>query len=603
MKINNLTQLILFILFLILQEKTFAQMGINSTGTPPANNAMLDISSTTKGLLIPRMTTTERLALTPTQGLTVYDITTNGYWYYDNSSWVNLATISSASPWLTSGSHIYNSNLGNVGIGTAVPIAPLNIFRALGSYAQFQTTNTGTSGTDGFLIGTTNVGTSAYVVNFENAPLILGTSATGRIKIEGNGNVGIGTGTALAALHVQDKSVLFSGLNNFFGVPLSPPPVSGKGTRTFWYADKAAFRTGGVYNYNIFGFPDADTTNYHNWDKDSIGVFSFAAGFNTKAKGDFSVAIGERSYAIGHGSVALGTGNVAGGNFSISAGNNTLAAGEASAAFGYYANALGLYSFASGEFAASSGTNSTAIGSNTTASGNGSLALGKFTTASGANSTAMGRNSNTNLHSNAFCLAGVGTNQTTSNTSDNQMMMRFDNYTFYVAGTNNYAYIIPASNGWAYTSDRNRKENFEELNGESVLKKIAKIPFYSWNFKDKTVKQYRHYGIMAQDFYDNFGKDNLGVIGNDTTVSALDLLGVAYSGIKALEKRTEELLIENETLKLNNEKLEAQVQFQNQKFSDEIAELRVMILPKKKKYALIKSRFDSVKKENFLSIK
>ena len=38
--------------------------------------------------------------------------------------------------------------------------------------------------------------------------------------------------------------------------------------------------------------------------------------------------------------------------------------------------------------------------------------------------------------------------------------------------------------------------------------------------------QYRHYGIMAQDFHDNFGKDNLGVIGNDTTVSALDLLGV-----------------------------------------------------------------------------
>ncbi len=558
-------------------------MGINSTGTPPASNAMLDISSTTKGLLIPRMTTTERLALAYAQGLTVFDITTSGYWYSDGTVWVNLATISSASPWLTVGNNINNNNSGNVGIGTTTPIAPLNIFRGIGSYAQFQTTNSGILGTDGFLLGITNVGTSAYVMNFENAPLILGTSGFSRIKIEGNGNVGINTTTPLAAFHVQDKSVLFNGLNNFFGITVNPPPVSGKGTRTFWYADKGAFRTGGVYNYSIFGFPDSDTTNYHNWDKDSIGVFSFGAGFNTKSKGDFSVAMGEKSYAIGHGSVALGTGNVAGGDYSISSGKNNVAAGEASTGFGYNANASGLYSFATGEFATSSGTNSTAIGSNTTASGNGSLALGKSTTASGANSTAMGRNSNTNLHSNAFCLAGVGTNQTTFNSTDNQMMMRFDNYTFFVSGTNNYAYIIPASNGWAYTSDRNRKENFEELNGESVLKKIAKIPFYSWNFKDKEVKQYRHYGIMAQDFHDNFGKDNLGVIGNDTTVSALDLLGVAYSGIKALEKRTEDL-------QKHNEFLEA-----------EIAELKAMIQPKRKKYAW--EKVQTIKKEEFITLK
>ncbi len=587
---------------LIIQEKIFAQMGINATGTSPASNAMLDISSTTKGLLIPRMTTAQRTALAHTQGLTVFDITTNSYWYSDGAVWVNMATISSASPWLTTGNDIYNSNSANVGIGTVVPIAPLTIFRATASArTQYQTNNTGMLPNDGFFTGIFDLGMSAYVMNYENAPLIFGTNGTSRIKIEGNGNVGINTTTPLAVLHVQDKSVLFTGPNNFFGISVNPTPVSGKGTRTFWYADKGAFRTGGVYNNNIFGFPDPDTTNYHNWDKDSIGVFSFGAGFNTKAKGDFSVAIGERSYAIGHGSVALGTGNVARGDYSISFGNNTLAAGEGSTALGYYANASGLYSLASGEFATSSGTNSTAMGINTTASGNGSLALGKFTTASGANSTAMGRNSNTNLHSNAFCLAGVGTNQTTSNTTDNQMMMRFDNYTFYVAGTNNYAYIIPSSNGWAYTSDRNRKENFEELNGESVLKKIAKIPFYSWNFKEKEVKQYRHYGIMAQDFHDNFGKDNLGIIGNDTTVSALDLLGVAYSGIKALEKRTEVLKTQNNELRVMNEKLEAQNQSQLKQFSEEIAELKAIIQPKRKKYALKKDR--PARKEELFTLK
>jgi regulator of replication initiation timing len=606
MKTKYLPQLMLIILVLFLQGKTFAQMGINASGTPPANNAMLDISSTTKGLLIPRMTTTERLALSTIQGLTVYDITTNGYWYFDNSSWVNLATISSASPWLTSGSHIYNSNLGNVGIGTAVPIAPLNIYVGTSSgiaKTQYQTVNTGKLPTDGFFTGIANFGLNAFVINNENAGLIFGTNGNSNMKIDEIGNVGINTTSPLAALHVQHKSVLFNGLSNFFGVPILPTPVSGAGTRTFWYASKAAFRTGGVSNSSIFGFPDPDTTNFHNWDKDSIGVFSFAAGFNTKAKGDFSVAMGNQSYALGNSSIALGNGNVAKGNFSIASGFNNLTSGETSTAFGYYSKASGDYSFAAGQFATSSGNTSTAFGGNSLASGNYSTSFGSSTTASGINSTAMGRNANTNNHTNSFCIGGTSGALVTSNTAPNQMMMRFDNYTFYVAGTNNYAYIIPSSNGWAYTSDRNRKENFEELNGESVLRKISKIPFYSWNFKDKEVKQYRHYGIMAQDFHDNFGKDNLGVIGNDTTVSALDLLGVAYSGIKALEKRTEELLTKNEALKLKNEKLEAQVQFQNQKFSDEIAELRTIILPKKRKYALNKNKVYSEGKSNFLSIK
>ena len=47
---TNITIHLLFLL-LLFQVKTFAQMGINATGTAPANNAMLDISSTTKGFI------------------------------------------------------------------------------------------------------------------------------------------------------------------------------------------------------------------------------------------------------------------------------------------------------------------------------------------------------------------------------------------------------------------------------------------------------------------------------------------------------------------------------------------------------------------------
>jgi Chaperone of endosialidase len=140
MKINHLPKLFIILFFVFLQGKTFAQMGINATGTPPASNAMLDVSSTTKGLLMPRMTTTQRTAIAHTKGLTVFDITTNSYWYSDGAVWVNMATISSASPWLTSGNDISNSNSGNVGIGTATPIYKLDVLSSNNLVARLKST-------------------------------------------------------------------------------------------------------------------------------------------------------------------------------------------------------------------------------------------------------------------------------------------------------------------------------------------------------------------------------------------------------------------------------------------------------------------------------
>ena len=263
------------------------------------------------------------------------------------------------------------------------------------------------------------------------------------------------------------------------------------------------------------------------------------------------------------------------GNYSIGLGASPTASGSSSVA-------IGSLTLASGE-------NSVALGTNASATGYNSLAIGNNVTASGNNSTAMGIKASTNNRVNSFCINGSSYNQTTTNTADNQMMMRFDNYTFCVAGTNNYAYIIPSSNGWAYTSDRNRKENFQELNGETVLKKISAIPFYSWNFKAKDTKQYRHYGIMAQDFYQAFGKDNYGEIGNDTTVSPLDLLGVAYSGIKALEKRTD-------ALQAQNQQLIETLALQNQQFTEEIAALKAIIQPKRRRMIAYKSKTNSLEK-------
>jgi hypothetical protein len=65
-------------------------MGLG-TAEPDAS-ALLDLSSTTRGLLPPRMTQSERDAIdTPAEGLIVYNLTAHQPQYWDGSAWVGMA--------------------------------------------------------------------------------------------------------------------------------------------------------------------------------------------------------------------------------------------------------------------------------------------------------------------------------------------------------------------------------------------------------------------------------------------------------------------------------------------------------------------------------
>jgi len=60
-------------------------VAINSTGAPADASAMLDIASADKGVLVPRMTSSERLAIVnPAQGLLVFDTNARRFWFYSN---------------------------------------------------------------------------------------------------------------------------------------------------------------------------------------------------------------------------------------------------------------------------------------------------------------------------------------------------------------------------------------------------------------------------------------------------------------------------------------------------------------------------------------
>ena len=144
-----------------------AQIGINATGAVPNSSAMLDLSSTTRGLLVPRMIGAQKntLGASAAEGLIVYqtDNLTSppGYWYYDTDllpipGWVHASI---DQPWQWGG-------------------------------------NAGTT------VGTNYIGTS------NNQGFVMRTNGTERMRLTTAGLVGIGTITPAEQLDVVGAVVV-----------------------------------------------------------------------------------------------------------------------------------------------------------------------------------------------------------------------------------------------------------------------------------------------------------------------------------------------------------------------------------------------------------
>lgn len=90
MKMKNLPlKALTFIVLFLVATTSYSQVGIGTLN--PDESAMLDIQSTTKGMLAPRMTAEQRIAISdPINGLLVYDTTENAFYFYKSSVWTKL---------------------------------------------------------------------------------------------------------------------------------------------------------------------------------------------------------------------------------------------------------------------------------------------------------------------------------------------------------------------------------------------------------------------------------------------------------------------------------------------------------------------------------
>lgn len=246
------------ILLCVFLQTANAQMGVNSTGAVPASSAMLDVSSTTKGFLMPRLTTTQRDAIpSPANGLMIYNTSIGELQVYEGS-WKILSRVNA--PFTMSGNNNIPIIQGfNSGSGQGLYGYSATGFGVLGASGG---TSTGVKGTSTSGSGLEGVSTSGYGVS------------------------GISTSNYALYGFAGTNHALYAEING--GTVAAARIVNNNGTGNAIYANNnsSTNAAGRFVNNNVNG--DAGRFDVAN----GIGVFSNATGTGNAVQGEANSGYG-----------------------------------------------------------------------------------------------------------------------------------------------------------------------------------------------------------------------------------------------------------------------------------------------------------------------
>ncbi len=238
----------LMVIFLLLGISASAQVAINTDGAAPASSAMLDVKSTTRGLLIPSMTTTQRNAIaSPAEGLIIYNTTTGAINQRQNGAWMYILNNNF---WEGGGTGLMYNLGDNVGINTATPAEQLDVngnIRTNGSVFLDNSTA---------ILQLRNAGVNTGFVQLSGNNLRLGTNSgntAGNVVVRLNGDDKIVFNT-FGDIDIEGKITNNAETGNAPLTPLCYGKINASGTIISGTGNFTAIRQGeGVYRVNCSG--------------------------------------------------------------------------------------------------------------------------------------------------------------------------------------------------------------------------------------------------------------------------------------------------------------------------------------------------------------
>lgn len=394
-------------------------VAINNDNSAPDASAMLDVKSSNKGVLIPRMSGTEISGIVnPAHGLLVYRADSPEGFYYNSG---------------TTSSPIWTPLLSSLLTDSLVKLAPA-------TQQSVSSTNT--------LINLKKIGGTG--MGMSNVEPLLSLSASGTYP--GNNTYD------MERVRIDNDGAIVS--IGQYNSGAGGAPAESSGVRFLWYPGKAAIRAGEI--------------NGTQWDDANIGSWSTAFGYNVRSSGDYGFSSGRNSTAANTSSTAMGEYCTASGIASVALGyyahtnarqgsfvfsdrsvlddNDpfTDEAFRASAHHTFNVRATGGY-----HLYTNTGI-STGLRMHGTSNSSGSFVWTDRSSESSiipaaANQTIFRSTGGFTIYTNSALSSGVS--------------------------------VSAGGGSWSSLSDRNMKENFTVVNGEDILHRLRNVPISTWNYK------------------------------------------------------------------------------------------------------------------------